>query len=302
MNIGAVWENDRFTWTVPIENDEEKPVEVESFSTTCNCLSVEPQSFVLKAGERRELRLQIDLGSQVKPTGEVTVRLSPRLKQTGGTNLAKRFGPEWTVSGQVRRLLAFDKFVYLGRHSELAQPLPVRTIPVQALVPLQSLSAQCDLPGFAPSIQRPERRKFLLRLTPVSPRPAGAFEGTVSLKPILEGGKRLPAQRIRFGGRIVPDIESVPPVLQVGGRRLGEAFEDVVLLRSLTARHLSAVRAEAKGNGLAVETLDGTGLFRIRQRVCSPGSRTNRVRFCTQSSGRPVTIIVPVTYTGVEPH
>jgi hypothetical protein len=112
FNMGTVWEDEYFSWTVPIENQEAESIEVESFRRTCNCLSIEPESFVLGPGERRELRLTIDLLAQTKPTGEVAIMLSPRLK--AGTTPAK-LAPEWTVHGQVRRVLALERNVYLGR-------------------------------------------------------------------------------------------------------------------------------------------------------------------------------------------
>jgi hypothetical protein len=301
LNLGTIWENEDFMWTAPIENREAEPIEVKSFGKTCNCLSIEPQSFVIRPGERRELRLHIDLISQTKPTGEVAVRLWPQLRANSGTELAKHRAPEWTVSGQVRRALALDRSVYLGRHSELAQPLLARTIPIEVLVPLESLSAQCDVPGFTASVELPQGKdKTVLRLTPPSYLSVGAFQGTIRLKPVLKGGEALPAREIRFSGKIVPDVEVVPPVVQVGGRGLGETFEELVVLRSIAGRMLAAVRAETEGEGLSVEAIEGGGSYRIRQRVCGVGLQTNRVHFHTESDGRPVAIVVPVSYTGLE--
>lgn len=300
LNLGTVWETDQLEWTLPVENREEAPVEVESFSTTCNCLSVEPQSFVLEPGARRDLRLQIDLGSQLKTTGEVNIQLVPQLKESGEGNQAKKLSPDWRITGQVRRALTFDRNVYLGRHSELSQPLEPWTIPVEVLVPLESLTAECDVPGLAASLERHDGGKASLRLTPLLPFPVGELKGTVNLKPVLNGGERLPAPIMRFAGKIVPDVEAVPPAIQVGGRRLGEAFEDVVVLRSLTGRAFTAVRADVEGDGLAVASIEGSGRIRIRQKVCQAGSQSNRVLVHVHSEGREVAILVPVSYTGLE--
>ena len=88
--------------------------------------------------------------------------------------------------------------------------------------------------------------------------------------------------------------------MQVGGRRLGETFEEVVVLRSMTGRAMGEVRAEAQGDGLSVEAVKAGGSFRIRQRVIGVGTQTNQVRFATVSGKHPVTITVPVSYTGIE--
>jgi len=184
----------------------------------------------------------------------------------------------------------------------LSQPLPVREIPLEVLVPLESLSVGWSLPNFAVSIESLShgQGKAVLRLTQSASLPIGAFQGTITLKPVLQKGKTLPARQLQFTGNIVPDVESVPPAVQVGGRRMGETFEDVVVLRSLTGKALGTVRAEAEGEGLSVEAVKEGGSYRIRQKVCREGSQTNYVHFITESGKHPVTVTVPVSYTGIK--
>lgn len=302
LDMGTVWEDDRFAWTVPIENQEAVSIEVTSFGTSCNCLSIEPKSFVLGSGARRELHLQIDLTKQTKPSGDVSVPLYPHLKSMPGTELEKRRPPEWTVKGRVRRILRLDRSVDLGRHSELSQPVPERSIPIEILVPLETLSAECNLANILASVELPTHGEGMtvLRLKQTATLPVGAFHGTIALKAARKGGKPFAARKLAFSGKIVSDIEAVPPAVQVGGRRLGETFEEVVVLRSMTGRAMGEVRAEAKGEGLSIEAVKAGGGYRIRQRVSGVGYQTNQVRFATTSGKHPVTIAVPVSYTGIE--
>ncbi len=300
LNMGTIWEDDQFTWTVPIENREPARIEVEQFGSTCNCLSIEPSSFELEPGERRQLRLRINLTSQVKETGQIAVSLWPQLKKED-RKPGEALGPEWEIVGQVRPVLKFNRrLCYLGQHSELAQPLPVQTISIELLVPLESLSAECDLAGFTAEVTDLQDGKAVLQLASLTPRAIGPFEGTVSLNPVLKGGGQLPVQRLQFEGKIVSDIEAVPPAVQVGGRVLGQAFEEVVQLRSLTGRELVRLRAEPEGDGLTVEPLEDNLRFRIQQKVISAGESTNRVHFHGKVAGRDVECIVPVSYSGVE--
>ncbi len=247
------------------------------------------------------MRIRINLTSQVKDSGEVAVNLWARVKKEH-REPGESLGPEWMIQGQVRRVLKLNrKLLYVGEHSELAQPLPVQTIPIEVLVPLQSLSAQCDLAGFTAKIERLNRGEAILQLRS-APRSVGPFEGTVSLQPVLKGGQQLPVQRLLFEGKIVSDIEAVPPEFLVGGRVLGDAIEEVVMLRSLTGRQLVDVRSEAQGEGLAVEVLKGGNGLRIRQKITAAGSCTNRVRVYAKAGDRQVETVLPVTYTGVEPN
>ena len=100
-------------------------------------------------------------------------------------------------------------------------------------------------------------------------------------------------------GSIVDDIQSQPAIVQVGGRYLGETFEEAVSLRSLSGRELSAVKATAEGEGLSVESMGANGVVRIRQQVAAVGRQTTNVRIVAQSEGRETILHVPVSYTGV---
>jgi hypothetical protein len=275
-------------------------VEVESFGTTCNCLSIEPKSFHLGPGERRDLELKINLTSQVKESGNIAVGLWARVKKEN-RKPGEPLGPEWKINGQVRQVLKFNRrLLYLSERSELAQPLPVHIIPIEMVAPLESLSAQCELAGFTAKVQGLKEGKPELHLCSVTPRGIGPFEGAVCLRPVLKNGEKLPVQGLQFEGQIVSDVEAVPPAVQVGGRVVGDEFDDVVVLRSLTGQPIASVRAKHEGNGLAVIPLEDHLRFRIRQRVMSAGECTNRVHFYAKVSGRDMECIVPVLYTGVE--
>jgi len=221
LNMGTIWESEEFAWTVPIENHESTPVEVESFGTTCNCLSIEPKSFHLGPGERRDLELKINLTSQVKESGNIAVGLWARVKKEN-RKPGEPLGPEWKINGQVRQVLKFNRrLLYLSERSELAQPLPVHIIPIEMVAPLESLSAQCELAGFTAKVQGLKEGKPELHLCSVTPRGIGPFEGAVCLRPVLKNGEKLPVQGLQFEGQIVSDVEAVPPAVQVGGGARG---------------------------------------------------------------------------------
>jgi hypothetical protein len=282
---------------VPVENREPFAVEIERFSSTCNCLSVEPKSFTLGPGETQTIRLQIDLTSQARPTGDIAVGLTPRLKS------GARW-PEWTVRGRVRRVLTMVRKVDLGQHSELAQPFPPWTVPVESALSLDMLSVQCDVPGLVASISRPtsEEGKYLVELRPAKTLPVGNIDGTLTLTPRIKGGETLPSRRLPVRGSVVADLEASPPLVQVGGRRMGESFQEEVTLHSLTGRALTAVKFRAEGQGLVVEPTERPDRFRVRQAVALAGTQQTQVRFSVVLDGRNVELRVPVEYTGVNDH
>ncbi len=301
FDMGEIWESEEFAWTVPVENREPVAVEIEGYSASCACVAIEPQAFALGAGDRRDIRLTIDLSPKSKALADadVSVVLRPRLKPDAAGNA--RPGPEWKITGRVRRALAVDGSAYFGRHSVLAQPLPALSVPFDALVPLESVAASIDAPGFAATIdfRPPDQKNATLRVAATTPLPVGAFEATVSLRATRDGAA-LPPRRVRVAGRIVPDVEPDPPAVQVGGRRIGEAFEEVVSVRSLTGRAVKIVRVEVEGEGLTVAPAEEAGWYRVRQTVRRSGTQTNHVRFAIEPIGSQQTVDLPVSYTGFE--
>lgn len=60
LNFGEVWEDERFPWTLPIENRSSKEVRLE-LRSSCNCLATVPSSLTIPAGEQRDIVLTMDL-------------------------------------------------------------------------------------------------------------------------------------------------------------------------------------------------------------------------------------------------
>lgn len=81
---------------------------------------------------------------------------------------------------------------------------------------------------------------------------------------------------------------------------MGETFEEIVTVRSLTGRPVATLKAEAEGEGLSVEAVEGGKQFRVRQVVRGTGEQLNRVRFTAELDGRKVKTDLPVSYTGVD--
>ncbi len=296
LNIGDVWENEDLAVVLPIENRGTSEAVVKEFSRTCNCVTVTPNTFVLQPHERIDLRLEVDISTT---TGkDLKVGLRPILAAEPGGR--KESMPAWKLVGRVRRPLKFERSVFLGRHSEFAQPLPAWTIPVEVLTPLESIDATCDDSRFVAKVDIPEKMgNAVLRLTQKAVLPVGAFEGTVILRPRATGGEVLPVRRLRFQGQIVSDIESIPPIFQVGSRQVGDTINEEVVLQSLTNRRFVIVQTETEGDGLSVEVLERNRRYRVKQRACAIGTQNNRVRFHGESEGRRTIFVLPVHYSGI---
>ncbi|MCO6453808.1 MAG: DUF1573 domain-containing protein [Pirellulaceae bacterium] len=60
-DFGKVWSTAKFDWTLLIRNKGRSKVEFAEFTSSCNCLTVEPRRLIVGPGETRELRLVLDL-------------------------------------------------------------------------------------------------------------------------------------------------------------------------------------------------------------------------------------------------
>jgi hypothetical protein len=106
LELGELWDDDHFTMTIPVRNIGKAPLEIESFSSSCSCLSIANGALFLYPHQQATIEVTLDLGRALTRTnpggGPLNVRLAPNIKgssvqQTG-----------WLIRGRIRKLLGFD--------------------------------------------------------------------------------------------------------------------------------------------------------------------------------------------------
>ena len=106
LDFGEVWETATLDRVVRVRNPGDIPVEVNQIRSSCNCLAVQPSSFVLEPGATRELHVRLDLRSKSdQDLNDFHVHLSPVCNST-------EFKIRWTLKGRVRRYLRVDDEIY----------------------------------------------------------------------------------------------------------------------------------------------------------------------------------------------
>lgn len=294
LSFGTVWETGDHVATIRIENRDRSRVVVESFGTSCSCLSLEPKSFALEPGGRIDLKAHIDLRLQPQQSEEVRVRIAPKLTEKSAT------APAWLLRGTVRRILTAEATWHLGRYGVLTDPAPVWTLPVKAARDLKALHATSTLPGFDVAVVPGSANyEYAVKLSCTSQPVPGELTGVVNLQPVARDGEWLPLRSIPVAGRFVPDIRSEPEIVQVSSRPIGEAFEESVALRSLTNRPFAVRGVRAVGEGLTV-TPQAEGRFLVRQKASVAGFQSNRIVVEVTVAGHDNILTIPVEYTGVK--
>lgn len=296
LDLGLIWDCDQIDWTLPITNVSSDTVQVESFATSCGCLIVEPQAFVLAPGKTQESRITIDLASAAKGNDQINLAISPKLKPS--VSRTNDRDVTWQIKASIKRLIDMNRLVYVGRHSVLSQPLQTIDVPFRALSPAKSVAVACRTPGFEASlIAGGPDGHFILQLKGTAIRPEGDFAAEVALTPILYD-KALSPRSMTFRGTIVSDVDAEPSAIQVGGRQLGDVIEETVSLRSLTGRVVPKAHLEARGEGLTIEPLANG--YKVRQAVCRLGAQQNEVRFKLDLVNTESSISFPVSYIGID--
>jgi hypothetical protein len=102
LDFGEVWETDRFSWTLPIQNRGQTDIHITSFGGSCSCAEVSPNNVVIAPGETREVHLTLDLTPSKKwnPSDEPRVfeaEISPKFENPAN------LGGEWMESSRSRQ-------------------------------------------------------------------------------------------------------------------------------------------------------------------------------------------------------
>jgi len=308
LDLGEVWEQNGFCWTLPIRNLSRRDVAVSRFIGSCRCVDVTPRSLVIPAGKTAEVRLALDLTTgDPRQTAPHSRPFSIQIVPVIENGLPQYQG--WELEGLVRRAFRLSSpSVTFGDSLVSGEPFPARTVEVTANVRLGRLTAEPELEApAAVTLERAEEAgRYLLRVAPEETAVVGRHDFNVLLKGVTETGERLPPFPIPVMMEVVDDIQTVPASVPFGSLPLGESAEETVVLRSRTGKSFEVVKADADPKkGVWVERSTTTGrdaCFRVRQRAVALRSQGHYIRFTLQVDSGEATqeLAVAVSYYGVE--
>lgn len=293
-DFGEVWEDQRFAWTLPLTNTTADAVRVVDVGASCTCVAAEPRAFTLSPGETRELKLTFDLTPKPNETLGTTRTFAAEVGVVAATGDLPPEAERFAVRGTVRPVLAVQTAdPSFGTRSDRVQPPLPASFGVAPAAVVESLTAVCDSPGFTADV-RPAGGAMTVTVTPTRAIPVGAFAVDVRLIPVGRGGRPLPERRVKVLGRVAPDFTTDPPQVTAAARPVGESFEELVTVGSLTGREVTVVSATAHGDGVAAGVMPG-GAVRVRLTVGRAGEVRGRVEVSVRAGkDAPAVVTVPV--------
>lgn len=238
LDIGEVWETDRFAWAVPLTNSGPQAVTLTDLRGSCDCGTVEPSTLTLPPSGTQTVRLVLDLRSQSCQVTAAPIReFSTSLRATAKAGDEAAVPMSWLIHGKVKRPLQVSAVVF-GKCSDLARPLPPLTVPIESQMVLENLRVESGTPDFR-AVVRPvfgNSTRYELVVTPLPSLGRGTYSGSLTLTPVAVGGATLPIVRVPVSAEVVPDIEATPERVLVGARDTRTEVTEVVCLRSLSGR------------------------------------------------------------------
>jgi hypothetical protein len=281
LDFGEVWAEKEFKWRIPIENRSDRPVGIASFTASCQCSQIEPDTLTIEPGSTAEVVATIDLtvgrdADPPEPRRKFTIAIHPIVA------VATSRPPGFVLNG-----VAKDPFTVSPREVDLGEILSravgePKTIRLKSTIPLASVEAlphpdmtievrsegetrrQGDKEtreGEAPAEPasndltiRPadDPTEYLLTVTPSDQIPLGKVDRTILLTATDQAGNKLPDFPVKVIGEVVFDVAVEPREVYAGMIEMGDTYETILTLHSRTGSRFALVPVEQE-SGVKLE-------------------------------------------------
>ncbi|HEY9870739.1 MAG TPA: DUF1573 domain-containing protein [Candidatus Obscuribacterales bacterium] len=305
LDLGEVWENKDFRWTLPITNSSHTAIDILDVYTSCGCAQIQPRAFTLAPGETKELDLSLDLS--LRPDAgavrEFSLQVVPQVQNAPPSDQG------WVIRGRLKRAFSFvPAEVDFGEVLIGDESATTRAIRVTPNLQVGHLAVTCQPPLAITSIkQSPNRANaFDIMLTlPKDIRP-GPFQFVLAVQAVPPEGQMSAFGYIPVTGTAVEEIQILPPSLLLAVRPLDECIEETIVLTSRTGKEFSVKGLHSQSPDTQVRPIgtifrSSRQAFRITQRIARPGRHSTQVVFDIALSGESTNrrVTLPIIYYGL---
>lgn len=260
LRFGEAWARRDFHWTLPIKNRGRRPVEVADLRLSCKCAgTIEPRRFVLEPGQT----LHVDLTLDLRPTSESLKKRRSFPLSVQMLAMVESPGPlqqTWPLEGIVRQLAWAepDKIDFFEELVEGGEG-PERCVRVTCFEPTTGLEVTCapNVADVAALSVEGSDREFDLFIRPSSEQPVGPFESTITIRPAGHDSAASPLFELPILGSVMPDIRTLPDVVQFGPVVLGRTVTEYVNVDSRLGHDLKIAGSKSDCESLEVRVPDG---------------------------------------------
>ena len=313
LDLGDVWPQRRFPWTVHLHNPSLQDVTVREMKSSCPCISVVPRAFTVRPGDSVAVRLTLDLWRVAELTRATGAPLPFALDLQP---VVEGRGPQspWRLRGRIRPypLVISPKTVDFGEICGADGPNDYEMVRVACREPAVSATAACENPvARVTSEPASDGNGIVLRISLQPGLSSGEHRAEISIKPICCAdssavGDPLPEYRLPVCVKVLGDIYLEPSEVAFGAIPMGQEAESTVAVCSASGRlpEVLRVATEPRGAIKAQRGIERQELvaYRLIQRAVAPGAQRGEVRFLVRAAGdgKEHQLLLPVSYHGVE--
>jgi hypothetical protein len=299
LNLGCVWEDKSFPWTITLRNPTSGDVEIVSIAASCSCVSVQPQSLTVPARKSARVQLTFDLTRRKPrerdaPVRDVDVTVVPIIRNRP----VQRLG--WTIRGQVRRAITFQpQSLEFGETLVRGYDFPSTTVTLAAHTSLTDLAAICDPPCGAARLSKSScaaHEAIELTVHPNKDLPTGRATFQVILRSRAVDARKIPDVFLPVGATVVEDIQAIPARIPLGARPIGAIIEESIVISSRHGEVFTVEHIDFPGSTTAIApqpSRDHGLVFTLTHRVSRPGFNTDIVTFAVKKPASPL-LEVPI--------
>jgi hypothetical protein len=297
LDVGEVWEENAFRYSLPLHNTTDRPIRVLDFTVSCTCVGVEPRGLEIPPHQSAAVQLTFDLTHRMPAEiGEARRPFRFEIAPAFGTEQSRQ--PGWVLHGVARsRVVLSAAMLQFGEQMVQGQSPPERRVAAKAFIPIQRLEARAEPPLAQVRVERRDgdRGSFEMSVTPHADLPPGPFHFDVLVEPLTESGERLPAVMLPVAGQVQPAVLVIPTQLLLSSVPVGRTVEGEVVLQTRDGARLIVDKWEPDSPDIQVEPIEGdrssNQSFRVVQTVRSEGDHNTAVRFTARTEGREAVII-----------
>lgn len=304
--FGTIWDQDIFHCTLPVENHNDRPIEISGFDVSCSCLSVFPKSCTIAPNSKVSLDLALSLADRPEnmeqPVRDMSVTIAPRIENSS------RIHEGWKISGKVRGILGYiPKIAAVDGDCVAGKPSPSTSINIRSHKDLSTLQAVCEpaMANVEVITAADDRRSHTLKITPKQDIAPGRFTLIVKIRAVTSEGQKELNRQLTVIGRVVDDVQLQPASLLYGARVVGSSAQEVVTL--ILGKEMVLEGFESKGDGLTVvpqrQKSGAPVSYLVTQRFTQAGNQSNTLSFWLRGPGfaEARKSDLPVCYYGLAP-
>lgn len=309
LNLGEIWEESDAHWTFTVQNKSDKDIDVKEFLVSCSCITVEPKSVKIPAGQSVDVRLVLDLTSRRDEEvglNERPFKASILALFFSGETQYKR---EWAIQGRVKSRITTNPHVLdvgIRRRGEAAA---THSVAVIAHVPVKDVMLNYDrrmLKVKTTQLTRGgEPKRFLMELNISDDFSAGPFNLPIDIQVLDANGATRQGTQFHVNGIGIEDIESVPSQLVLGCGTLNALLSREIVLRSYGGSDVKIDSIVIPSREVTVDHINtstsGCPVYKITQRFTKTGDQLSTIKIIchTTRDPRSVTLEIPVSYRGL---